>query len=685
MNIDRKYFPDFQFVIFLLVVFILLPLINFKSTIDPELAPRFFITSLFLLAYSLYFFVSGKKLITLSTQVIQFFVLTAVMLLWILFCIIQSVNSGDAFLEFFRLAEVYCFLVVSFYIVSSVSDPVKLLSRASILALLIFTAYGVEQFISILPDIYKGKNIHVNEVVASSLANKNFFSEVLVLLLPFLIYGTSSEKGLWKTLFILSILIDLVFIGFLQSMSSWAALTVASLIFFYSAVKCKVIDLSSFISIKRNKIIITIIFLALITGFYFYLGTPGGKRFISKIEFGIEYISNPSKLTESRQENNNSVFERLLLWRNTTRMIVDHPLLGVGINNWKLFNPLYGIGGTQYINTGLINYEHPHNDYLLILAEQGPVGLLLYLAFFVFAFILIRKKMNSGEHSRLLLLLLRSGLIAFMMLSIFGYPRSRFYSMLILMIILAILLSMKTNEKARTLSGKFVAICVFLISIFSGYASYCRLKGEIHTKNMMIAQLHRNYARMIREADRAYSWYFPMDLTSTPFSWYKGMAYFYSRNVSEAIEQYQNALEINPNHLRVLNDLGSSYEHNGDRQSAVTYYKKALIITQQSIEVNLNISAAYFNLRNIDSSFYFIDKIYKQKMSASENKNYNQFLDAILYSKAYSVLLQETDTAFTRKGMTLINDKSLLRGIYTLSKDENKPFAKILENRLNEQ
>jgi O-antigen ligase len=607
------------------------------------------------------------------------------MLLWILLCIIQSVNSGDAFLEFFRLAEVYCFLVLSFYIVSSASDPVKFLSRASILALLIFSAYGVGQFISILPEVYKGKNIHVNEVVTSSLANKNFFSEVLVLLLPFLIYGTSTEKGLWKTLFILSILIDLIFIGFLQSMSSWAALIVAFLIFFYSAVKSKVIDISSFISIKRNKIIITTISLALVTGFYYYLGTSGGKRFVSKITLGIEYVSNPSKLTESRPENNNSVFERLLLWRNTTRMIADHSLFGVGINNWKLFNPLYGIGGTQYINTGLINYEHPHNDYLLILAEQGPVGLLLYLAFFVFAFRLIKKKINSGEHSRLLLLLLRSGLIAFMMLSIFGYPRSRFYSMLILMILFAILLSMKTNEKARTLSGKFMAIGIFLISIFAGYASYCRLNGEIHTKNMMIAQLNRNYARMVREADRASSWYFPMDLTSTPFSWYKGMAYFYSRNVPEAIEQYQNALKINPNHLRILNDLGSSYEHMGDRQSAITYYRKAIAITPQSIEVNLNLSAAYFNIRNIDSSFYFIDQIYKQRMSVYEDKSYNQFLDAILYAKAYSILSQARDTAFIQNKMPLIRDKGLLRGIYTLSKDKNESFAKFFENRINQR
>ena len=202
MKIIKKYFPDLSLAFFFLIVFVILPLVNFHTTIDSGLAPRFFITSLFLLLYSIFIFLSAKKMVSISSDGFKIFVIAGLMLLWMLLSIFQSVNKGDAFLEWFRLAEVYCFLVVAFFVLSASSNPLKLILRASVFAVFIFVAYGVQQFVSILPELVKDKNIHVNEFVTSSLANKNFFSEVLVLLLPFLVYGFTTEKGFWRGMFI---------------------------------------------------------------------------------------------------------------------------------------------------------------------------------------------------------------------------------------------------------------------------------------------------------------------------------------------------------------------------------------------------------------------------------------------------------------------------------------------------
>lgn len=77
---------------------------------------------------------------------------------------------------------------------------------------------------------------------------------------------------------------------------------------------------------------------------------------------------------------------------NTARMITDHPVIGVGRGNWPLVYPAYAatwgdpVMDTQYIDLGsgkgvsknLINAAH--NDYLQMLAEIGPVGLVAFLA-----------------------------------------------------------------------------------------------------------------------------------------------------------------------------------------------------------------------------------------------------------------------------------------------------------------
>ena len=417
-----------------------------------------------------------------------------------------------------------------------------------------------------------------------------------------------------------------------------------------------------------------------ILGFFEYQKTENYKWLNSKMKVFSEYISNPALLSETRIENNNSVFERLMLWRNTGHMIGDHPWTGVGLNNWKILNPTYGISGTQYINSGMIYYEHPHNDYLLIWAEQGIFGLLIYLVSFLFIFYLTIRSLKTSERpTQLFLLFVLCSIIAFMVMSLFSYPRSRFYSMLILMINFSLILTFVQETKTKRISNKFVACCICLLMGFSIFASYNRLSGEVHMKKLLLAQQQNNFARMIREADKATSWFFPMDLTSTPISWYKGMAYFYSKNIPEAKEMYQNALLVNPNHLRILNDLGTSYEQSGEKEEAIQIYKRALVITPQSVEVNLNLSAVYYNLRNIDSSFYFIDKVYKLPLSWKEEQDYIKFLNVILYAKAYLYLNQTADSINVLGKYSFLNDPKKLKTIYERSKAQNQPFTKILK------
>lgn len=66
---------------------------------------------------------------------------------------------------------------------------------------------------------------------------------------------------------------------------------------------------------------------------------------------------------------------RLWLWQQTLPMIADAPVFGHGLNQWE---PLYleqmrSIPGSEPFITG-----HPHQEALLILAEEGVVGLLLF-------------------------------------------------------------------------------------------------------------------------------------------------------------------------------------------------------------------------------------------------------------------------------------------------------------------
>ncbi|MBI5471746.1 MAG: O-antigen ligase family protein [Ignavibacteriae bacterium] len=65
---------------------------------------------------------------------------------------------------------------------------------------------------------------------------------------------------------------------------------------------------------------------------------------------------------------------RLNLWKSAVAMASDHPLLGVGEDNWDFFFEHYRVQGGFYDTT-----VHPHNDYLNVLANSGVPGLILFV------------------------------------------------------------------------------------------------------------------------------------------------------------------------------------------------------------------------------------------------------------------------------------------------------------------
>jgi len=77
-----------------------------------------------------------------------------------------------------------------------------------------------------------------------------------------------------------------------------------------------------------------------------------------------------------------SVKDRYALWEASLGMWTDHPLTGVGIKNYSIFMhaylPLSFAGSSGISPTEILS---PHNMYMLVLAEQGFLGIMTFLAF----------------------------------------------------------------------------------------------------------------------------------------------------------------------------------------------------------------------------------------------------------------------------------------------------------------
>jgi len=95
------------------------------------------------------------------------------------------------------------------------------------------------------------------------------------------------------------------------------------------------------------------------------------------------------------------------LW-NTAEIIKEHPIVGVGVGNFKVHYDKY--------SRLKVNTNDAHNDYVQMLCELGIVG--LYLAFLVVVYAFRGMLKKCDLHSTAL----KAGLAAFLILAIFTFP-----------------------------------------------------------------------------------------------------------------------------------------------------------------------------------------------------------------------------------------------------------------------
>ena len=143
--------------------------------------------------------------------------------------------------------------------------------------------------------------------------------------------------------------------------------------------------------------------------------------------------------TISTQDKSTS--QRLDYYADAFYYMIDNPLYGVGLGNWK-------IKSIDLQSSNIINFKipyHVHNDFLQFGAELGVIGFLSYLLFFVIIlFQLIRSYIKSNDSSLSLFLLL--SFIAFFIDSNLNFPHARPLQVASFALFYALFLTLRINK-----------------------------------------------------------------------------------------------------------------------------------------------------------------------------------------------------------------------------------------------
>jgi putative inorganic carbon (hco3(-)) transporter len=185
----------------------------------------------------------------------------------------------------------------------------------------------------------------------------NFLASYLLLLVPiFGLSGLVESNRRHQAMWLIVMLISLGGLASTMSRAAWASCAVGCAIALIGAVWFSIMSLRH----------LTIILALMVTAAGVVVISPFGDLAFKRFQADF------SESWRIRVEMN----------RSALSMAQDHPLFGVGLNNYTIVYPNYN---PQFANLMLEMNDMltvVHNSYLLILAEVGGVGLAAYLAFY---------------------------------------------------------------------------------------------------------------------------------------------------------------------------------------------------------------------------------------------------------------------------------------------------------------
>ena len=601
----------FSFLLFF-TVFLYFPFVS-----DPAQSPVFCMISL---AAILHLILHFKSAPTIHHHSYISFSIIAYLLIAIFSLIFKAFNSESIY-EFNRVLF-FCFLYFFFLTQEAINHRIMI---AFLLLGSFYQLFGYIEYFHFYNTTESYNNLYQ---IRAHIGHKNLLSMFLVLTFPIsLNLFLRQTKTIYKVLILCYCLCGSILIFLVKSRVGILAFVVWIFLL--------VVYLVRIGKLKMNLV---------------YTGFIGGLLFFSILRTQFEEIKSIERRTISiifhskeKTYENESIQERFVLWQKTISLIKKNPLIGVGLDQWKLFIPAENINATR-AKYGNIIFQQPHNDLLWVTAELGIIGLLIYLFPFLYGIVLIvRNRFFSLQQ-----FMIFSMLFIYLIISFFDFPKERS----IFLCLLAFLLSMLSREYSiQPLKiKKFFLIFPFtLLSFFFIEKIYC----ENLTLQMMVARKNNKMNETIQLAEKLQLQSVEYDYTSTPIHFYQAEAYFIIGKNKKAIYHSIKGIQLNPNHLYLWNNLGSIYYRSKEEIKAVYSWNKAIELANDFAEPRINLTLYYLERKDYEMA----EKMIHFPIQFEDIVKYQEPLKNIFSSFVYNYS-QKSDSS-TQSEIDLLKNDSL--------------------------
>lgn len=655
-------------VVFLSALILVIPFVYTQTTIDPALVPRHLALNILLLLYGvycLYLYIKNKNIIVFRVFTLGFFKIYIALLLIAAVSIIFALNKSEAIYEWFKLMTFFTLLCLLSTAISNGKNYV-FLTQLVILYTIVISLWGFYELITI--SSFRELDHQSSYFIRALSSNRNLYAQILLLTFSFNLFGVYIFKRWWRALSIVSSILIVVLLTVLLTRSVWIAFVLS---FFFSLFIWFMFHKQFFLNRKAIRLIMIVVvigFFIVVSGIILY-SRLGNAEVFKKQTYWL-----------SNYKYGGSSVERIEIWQNTFEMIIDNPVTGVGQGNWRITFPAYGLADLRS-ETGEIFFQRPHNDFLWVWSENGILGIVFFLSLFVLAdYYLFQVIIKSPQiEKKYLALAMIFGLSAYLIISFFSFPKERIEHQIYLHLIFAIGVSeyYKLNPKQKNPGRGMVvpvSIAVLILLTIGCYLTLSRYNSEKHIAKAYNFRNQGNWKSEIKEYEKAKSFITKVDVFSTPLSWYIGEAWYNLSELDSAHINFRKAYVVNPYHLHVLNNLGTTYELKGNSNKAEDLYKEAHNIAPRFEDPLFNLCALYYNTGKYNLAYENICKIDIN----TKNPKYEKFFTAILWHKIDEHSQQISDRLISKSLTRIRNDNDWIQKVHLQSVENEISFDKQL-------
>ncbi len=310
----------------------------------------------------------------------------------------------------FSLLHYFIFLIIVFNIFRERKEWLRIFNLSSITSFLI-SVYAILQYLGVSALTYEAGT----DRAKSTIGNAGFFATFLIFAifinLILFINKLKNDKNNKKRVYLLSfycfnILLNLIGLIIANTRGAILGLAIGILILFGYFIKT-----TANLRLRKKLIYILIVLLLIV----FVLFLARNTKFISQT-FKLSRIFNLYDVTAK---------QRLYAWKLAFQGFKDHPLLGVGPENYNyIFNKYFT---TEYFKiTSESWFDRAHNIIFEILTTSGIVGLIFYfsIALSIFWYLFKLRKIQTTDKNEIVFLAVLLGVYFIQNLFIFDVINS---------------------------------------------------------------------------------------------------------------------------------------------------------------------------------------------------------------------------------------------------------------------